>query len=154
MIEIFSATKDDIPTLIKLRFDFLESEYGQISHNDKQAFEQQMFTYFDEHLESGYFHASVAKLGSEIVSVAFLVIYDMPAAPAFPSGRAGTILNVLTYPAFQRQGYATKVMEHLFAFAKKRNVSSLRLNATAKGEALYESMGFEHTSHPAMTLSL
>jgi N-acetylglutamate synthase-like GNAT family acetyltransferase len=49
---------------------------------------------------------------------------------------------VLTRPEYRRKGLARQLMEDLISSAKRRGISTIKLDATDEGRPLYESLGF------------
>jgi GNAT superfamily N-acetyltransferase len=78
-----------------------------------------------------------------IVSTAFLVIFEKPANLSWPTGKTGMILNVLTYPQYRRMGYAINTMNLLIEKAKQQNLSYIELSASDLGKPLYKNLGFQ-----------
>lgn len=145
---------DDIETLIKLRIDYLIEDRGGISQEDKQMIETQLKIYFPRHLSDGTFIGVVAEDANKVVCVAYLAISEKPANPAFTTGKTGTLLNVLTYSEYRRQGIATKVIGKIIDEAKLCGISSIDLLATNDGKLLYEKLGFHELKYSAMNLKL
>lgn len=151
---IRKATIDDIELLVALRMDFLSEEFGDISGAQKEAIRLQLIPYFEKRLSDGTLRAIIAEEDGEVVSTAFLVLSELPASPAFVSGKIGTVLNVLTYPAYRRQGWAAKVLEAICGEARLAGVASVRLSATKAGEGLYRKLGFVVSKHLPMSMSV
>jgi len=80
---------------------------------------------------------SVASYGVEIdgqlIATATLVCYGQ---------RLGWIGMVLTHPDFRRRGLARELVSSVMEHAKKLGVQTVKLDATAEGQGLYESLGF------------
>ncbi len=151
---IRKVTIDDLETLIHLRFDYLAEDMDAISGKDKQLIEAQLRSYFPNHLVNQTFIGVVAEEDAKVMCAAFLTISERPANPLFINGKTGTLLNVLTYPQYRRQGLATKVIGRIIDEAKQCGVSSIDLFATDDGKVLYKRLGFCDTRHPAMRLKL
>ena len=69
----------------------------------------------------------------QLASTATLVCYDEQLA---------WLGMVLTKPAFQRRGFARMLVERALAAADERGIWTVKLDATAQGQPLYESLGF------------
>lgn len=136
------ATKGDIPQLIRLRFAYMEDDFGPLSENEKSCMEKQLPDYFGRKLEKELF-AFVARDGGKIVSVAFLLLIEMPANPNVPSGFCGELLNVFTQGEYRGKGLATALIKNLIAFAREKGLCRLDLSATDAGYGLYEKLGFK-----------
>lgn len=135
------ATADDIDALVKLRMDYLNETQGGITFDEEPIIASQLKTYFTGTIDKNFF-AVFAEIDGEIVSAAFLTVFDKPARPSFITGRTATLLNVLTYPEYRRKGLATQVVKMLIDEAKSLNVSYIELLATTAGKPLYEKLGF------------
>jgi Acetyltransferases len=72
--------------------------------------------------------------------------------PGNPTGEAGYVLNVVTEPGYRRRGYSRACLEALLDWYRRRGVLIVDLRATAAGEPLYRSLGFEHSSLPVLRL--
>lgn len=153
-LNIRKAGLKDIDLLLKVRFDYLVEAGGPLSESARQSLKEHMIPYFERHLADDTFIAIFAEDKDNVAAVAFLALSDMPASPSFPTGKIGTVLNVLTYNAYRRQGAATQVIERILAEAQTQNVRTVRLSATKAGEPLYQKIGFTNAKHQAMTISL
>jgi ribosomal protein S18 acetylase RimI-like enzyme len=147
---------EDVDKLIKLRFDYFAAENWEIASEQVSQFETTLYHYYANHIGDDFF-AVIAELDADIVSAAFMAIQEFPANPDFPSGKTGTILNVLTYSDYRRRGYATAVIGELVKIGREQNLSYIELVASEMGKPLYEKLGF-HASKPSdftpMKLSL
>lgn len=135
------ATADDIENLVKIRFDYFAAEAFTVSAEEKECIAAQLYDYFNNHLQIDFF-AALIEIDATLASTAFLAIAEKPANLSFPTGKTGTILNVFTYPPYQKRGYATKALQLLIAKAKQQNLSYLELSASKKGKPLYQKLGF------------
>lgn len=147
------ATLEDLNLLIKLRLDYMQDEFGSIAAETKAMICNQLESYLQQHLPDENFVAVLAEIDGTLASVAFLSLSHMPAGLNFPTGKIGTVLNVLTYPQYRRQGLATQVLGQTIEEAKQLKVSSIRLSATADGKDLYEKLGFVVTKYTSMSLT-
>ena len=153
-ITIRKAMSEDIELLIALRLDYLREDNGRLCKSDENLIRSQLNSYFSRHIESYDFFAILGEVDGEITGSAFLTVCEKPANLAFMNGKTGTVLNVLTYPKFRRQGVATMVISALIEEAKAMDVSQLDLYATAQGKPLYEKFGFAPACCTAMRLKL
>ncbi len=144
------ATNDDIELLVKVRFDFFAEENWDMTNEEKQSLQKELFLYYNRHLNKDFF-AAFAEIDGSIASVAFLVIIEKPANIFFPTGKVGLILNVLTYAEHRKKGCATKVLNALIEKAKEQKASFIELSASPTGKPLYEKLGFAYSERPNMT---
>ena len=141
-ISVRMATVNDIEKLITTRFDYFEAEKWEVSSELHSVIESNLQQYFTKHLNIDFFAALIEEK-SQIVSLAFLAISEKPANLSFPTGKIGTILNVLTYPEYRKKGCATKAICALIEEAKQQNLSYIELSASEAGKHLYHKLGFQ-----------
>ena len=153
-MEIIKATIEDIETLVKLRVDCMNMILGEMTNEQKASLENQMRSYVSRALPEGRFEAFMAKADGVIASAAFMVINERPASPHFLTGLTATVVNVMTYPEYRRQGFAASVLAAVIEEAKRRNITMLDLAATRAGQKLYETVGFEYPDYKLMRMYL
>ncbi|MDR1159049.1 MAG: GNAT family N-acetyltransferase [Syntrophomonadaceae bacterium] len=139
---IRKAGINDLELLIKLRFDFLHSLNEFVNAEEHRSLTTELTDYFRSYLNSADLVALLFELEKNVAGTAFLIISHKPAHPLFANGKTGTILNVLVYPPFRRQGIATQLIQRLLKEAKAKNVSLVDLHATPEGSTLYRKLGF------------
>lgn len=147
----------DINRLIKLRFDYFDTEEMEISNDKREMITSQLQQYYSNHLNLDFFATFIEDDNGTIVSAAFFVISEKPANLSWPTGKTGMFLNVLTYPEYRNKGYATTALNLLIEEAKKQNLSYIELSASELGKPLYKKLGFKENqpSHfTGMKLSL
>ncbi len=154
------ATHNDIPALVRLRFDFFDDDPRlAVTGNNRTLIAAQLERYYERHLNRDFFAALAYATGSsadggfidsgEIAAVSFLVLHEKPANYRFPTGITGEILNVFTYIEYRFNGYATAALKLLIDKAREENASVVELRATHSGKPVYEKLGFEdaHSTH-------
>ena len=124
------ATYSDIDTLIKVRFDYFAAEQWELSNDNRDLISSQLQQFYSKHLNLDFFAAFVEDDTGNVVSTAFLEIFEKPANLLWPTGKTGMILNVLTYPEYRRMGHATNTMNLLIEKAKQQNLSYVELSAS------------------------
>ena len=140
-MNVVKAGIEDIDTLVEMRLGYLTEDNGGIDGSDSEAIRRDLPGYFRLHLGRDL-HAYVIRNGRSIVSCAFLLIVEKPMSPAFINGRTGIVLNVYTFPACRRRGYARMIMKRLMEDAKEMELSVVELKSTQDGYDLYRSVGF------------
>lgn len=150
-MNIRMANHSDIEKLIKLRFDYFDMEKHEMPVDKRSIIESQLRQYYSKHLNHDFFAAFAEDDIGNIISAAFLVIYEKPANISWPTGKTGLILNVITYPEYRRMGYATNVMNFLIDEAKKHDLSYIELSASGMGLPLYKKLGFKEREHSRFT---
>lgn len=153
-MKVRMAAGGDIELLIRLRMDYLAEEYPDLSAESGQEILARLRPYFERNLADGTLLAAIAEEEGRAVSVAFLCIHERPPNPSFPTGRTGTLLNVLTDPGFRRRGMAFAVLTRLMEEARGIGVSSIDLSATPQGRPLYEKLGFQLSPYASMKIRL
>ena len=133
-MKIREITLDDIDLLVRLRFDFINMIGVELSDEQEAALKKQLNEYYRKHISLGDFVAFLAVGEEEVMAAAFMVINERPAGGAFITGITGTLLNVITYPAYRKKGYATLLIEALIQRARELNVTAIDLNATQMGK--------------------
>lgn len=73
------------------------------------------------------------KDGNRLLATTTLLCYEK---------RLAWLGMVLTHPDFQRRGFARRLVTAALALAEQRGVRTVKLDATAFGQPLYESLGF------------
>ena len=144
------AAPDDIDNYIRVRFDYFAAEGWTAADDMKADIRAQMTNYYKAHLNKD-FYAAFAEADGAVASTAFLTISEMPANIFTPTGKYGTILNVLTYSEHRRKGYSTRVLKLLIQKAKEENLSRLQLSASEMGKPVYERLGFKPSAKPGFT---
>ncbi len=151
---IRKATIEDIDALVQLRLDFFIQRHGSLSDHETTALQEQLSGYFTRHLPDDSIIAALAETEGQIAATAFLMVTEKPAGPAFLNGKFGTLINVMTYPEFRRQGLATRVINFLLDEARRLELSVVELTATEDGKPVYEKLGFSVEKNPLMRLPL
>ncbi|MCD8043015.1 MAG: GNAT family N-acetyltransferase [Tannerellaceae bacterium] len=143
----------EIDVLTELRFAFL-SEMSPVPEEEWETVKSQLRSYFERHISRDDFVAFGVSLSGEIVSCAFLIVDERPGSLSFPNGLAGTILNVFTYPEYQRRGFGLAIMEAVLNETRERGLSVLFLSSTEAGKRLYEKLGFKESEYTEMNLKI
>ena len=155
MVTYRKAAISDIDILIKIRLDYFNEDRDSLSEAEKFAVATQLKEYFPKHIGTDFI-AHIAETDNRLVASAFLVIAEIPANPAFITGKTGTILNVFTYPEYRKKGVATQLLKCIIEESKTLNLSYLELSATESGKPLYEKLGFQtkNSKYTEMKLQL
>ncbi|MGE5363409.1 MAG: GNAT family N-acetyltransferase [Bacteroidota bacterium] len=154
MINIYTASADNIPELINVRLEYLREDFAEMTEADEKTVVAQLNEYFPRHIGGNDFLAILAEDNGSIVASAFLLVSEKPANPFFYTGITGTILNVYTAPEYRRKGIATRVINALLDEARRMNISVVDLLATDDGKPLYETLGFTIPSNTYMRMQL
>lgn len=153
-MSIREITLADTELLIKLRLDFIRMTGAEMSPEQEKVLRVQLEGYYRKHIPIGDFIAFGVEEEEEVRAAAFMVVGERPAGMSFLSGVTGTILNVITYPAYRGRGYATLLVKELIRRAGELNVAAIDLNATRMGRKVYADLGFAPVEDTAMRLKL
>lgn len=141
-IEFCQADRLDIDELIRLRIAFIAEEAGSMDEHQQAILEEQLASYLERNIHDRLV-AFVAKDKGIIVSVAYLLIIEMPANLRLLNGLYGEVLNVFTEKAYRGRGLCTELLKNLMAYAKQKGLGCLDLSATAQGYSIYQRLGFK-----------
>ena len=144
----------DTDLFVKLRLDFLTASQKALNETEQGEIAESLKRYFTKHLEANDFIGMICEYNGNAVSVVYLLINEKPANASFLNGKAGTILNVYTYPEYRRNGISINILKRIIDEAKKQDVSVIDLLATQDGEKVYRKLGFTETEDKSMRLKL
>ena len=149
-----TTTEKDMELLVQLRMKYLLDQNEEETAQNQEQLDKNLYDYLEKAILREAFLAVVAEVDGKAVSTAFLSIAERPPRPGSSPNRVGTIYSVYTYPEYRRRGISTKVLQLLLQEAKKNNVATVDLNATAEGKPLYEKLGFKLPKYTYMKLKL
>ena len=135
------GTLDELDELIRLRRSLFEA----MGYEDPAVLAQTndaCRSYFKQQMPTSAFRVWVAESDGRLVASIGLVVHRVPPSPGNLTGRVGYIMNLVTDPAFRRQGIARALMEHVLNVLSAEGVLVATLHATSDGRPLYESLGF------------
>lgn len=135
------ATTEDIDTLVTLRFDYFKAERWELTPGQKDIIGTNLLSYYKRHLNLDFF-ASFIEEDGKLASVAFLAVAEKPANISYPTGQAGTILNVFTYQQYRNKGYAHDAVLALVEEAKRQGLTYLEFPTAELGDLLYKKLRF------------
>jgi GNAT superfamily N-acetyltransferase len=146
------ATVADADVLVRHRIGMF-SDMGVAM--DVAALEAAFRAWLMAMLPAGSYRAWVVETGAgEVVGGGGITILPWPPGPHYPGNRLAFVYNVYTDPAHRRRGLARLVMDAIHAWCREAGITSLALNASVDGLALYESMGYAESPSPMMFLSI
>ncbi|WP_432573912.1 GNAT family N-acetyltransferase [Kineococcus sp. SYSU DK005] len=155
-VPVRRATARDAPALVRLRVLMLQ-DMGVDTGGPEAPWRADAERFFHRRLaEPALFAAFVAddpELG--VVSCAVGACDEHAPSPRNTSGLHGHVSNVATDPRRRRRGLARACTTALLGwFTDHTPVTVVKLNTTARAEALYRSMGFEVPRDAALQLRL
>ena len=150
-ITIRTATRDDIPEILRLR----RAMYEDMDYHDPATLTAMVSiskAYLEKALADGSFRAWLASSGTRVVAGGAVIISPWPAHPYDLECRRATILNVYTDPEFRRRGIARRLMQTMIDWCRSQNFAAITLHASDAGRHLYESLGFEASNEMRLKL--
>jgi GNAT superfamily N-acetyltransferase len=140
------ATLDDLPTLLEMR----RAMFLDMGHKPDVIEEsvRQYTPWVSDRLASGevivWFMCDGD--GTPVGSVLAWFVAWLPGSGDYASHRV-YVANVYVRPDHRRKGLAHRLMETVIAEARARGLRTVFLHASEEGRALYESLGFQRTTH-------
>ena len=142
------ATLEDADVLVRHRVRMF-TEMGLAM--DVAALETAFRAWLTEMMPPGTYRAWVVETRDrQIVGGGGITVLPWPPGPRYSSGRLAFVYNVYTDAAHRRRGLARAVMDAIHAWCRNAGVTSIALNASRDGQALYDSMGYVESSSPMM----
>lgn len=136
------ATVEDIKELVRTRLIVLRVANKLSNDVDMSIVEQESYEYYKRALETGEHIAYLVYDNGRFTGAGGVSFYQVMPTYHNPSGKNAYIMNMYTAPEYRRQGVAFHTLDLLVKDAKKQGVSSITLEATDMGRALYEKYGF------------
>jgi GNAT superfamily N-acetyltransferase len=90
----------------------------------------------------------------DVVAGGGATIVPWPPGPQYLGNKLAFVYNVYTEPGHRRRGLSRLVMNAIHAWCRENGITSLALNASSDGRALYESIGYAVTPNPMMFCNL
>jgi len=150
-VTIREAAAPDIPEILRQR----RGMYEDMGHKDRESIEAMVSlcaVYLAKALPEGTFRAWLAEAEGRVLGGGAIVISPWPAHPYDLECRRATILNVYTYPQYRRQGIARQIMHTMMDRCRREGFARVTLHASAEGQHLYESLGFEASNEMKLKL--
>lgn len=135
------ASRDDIDELIRMRLAYMKDDFGSVSDDEEAGMRKQLPDYFNRKLGNDLI-AFVARDDKRIVSVAYLLIVEMPANSILLNGLYGDVLSVYTEPEYRGQGLCSQLIQNLIQYGRDRGLGRIDLMATDEGYPIYKKAGF------------
>lgn len=133
------ATKKDIPDLIEIRKRQLLDE-NQTPNID---LDQDIYNYFEKQFDSHRMIEWIVIDQGQIIATGALVLLQFLPSYTNKSGIKGYVTNMYTSPKYRGNKIATKILHKIVEEARKRNISTLILEASQMGKPVYQKFGFE-----------
>ena len=138
MIAYKTASKDDLPLLMKSRLEMLK-EVNSLSddHIFDKEFVQRSSSYFQNPDQT-----TVLAIDEDVIGCATMCYVDVMPTFDHPTGKRAHLMNVYTNPRYRGQGIASEMLDILLDEAKRKGVTEISLDATEAGRPLYKKFGF------------
>jgi GNAT superfamily N-acetyltransferase len=141
-MKIRQYTKEDIPQLIKMRFDFTAETYAT-NPDTYDDFEIECRAFLEETIESNRWYVWVADVEGLIVSHTFLEIIDTVPRPGRRKSPYGFITNVYTIPEYRSQGIGGKILKIINEWSKETGLTFLTVWPSEASTEFYRRHGFD-----------
>jgi GNAT superfamily N-acetyltransferase len=149
---IRAATLDDADVLVRHRVGMF-TDMGLTM--DVPRLETSFRAWLSALMPAGTYRAwLVESAGGQIVGGGGMTIVPWPPGPSYAGDRLAFVYNVYVDAAHRRHGLARLIMDAIHAFCRAEGITSVALNASRDGLALYQSMGYVESPNPMMFLSL
>lgn len=96
--------------------------------------------YLGEQTASGTLLTWVAETNGKVISTASILRYPIP--PRQGKTHEGSVINVVTHPAWRRKGIASEVMRALMDYVETSSLRRVWLRTTMAGRGVYTNVGF------------
>ena len=140
MINIRTATKDDIEYLMSSRLEML-----RVVNNlsEDYVYSDEMINESREYFLNGDHITVLAMDGDMVIGCASMSFIRIMPTFDHPTGKRAHLMNVYTRHEYRRRGIARKMVEILIDETWKRGATEISLDSTESGRPLYESLGFD-----------
>lgn len=142
MLETRNATVGDAELITRHR-KAMFADAGDAPESTLDAMSRSFEPWVRRMLGEGKYAGWITCDGDRPVASAGLLVLDW--APHFldPAGEhRGYVLNVFVEPEYRGRGLARALMKECMAEARRRGIRVVALHASAKGQPVYEKLGF------------
>lgn len=136
------ATIEDIEILTETRIEVLRAANKLSADVDMSEVKKYSYHYYQKALCDGSHIAYLVFDGNRCVGTGGVSFFQVMPTCHNPSGNKAYIMNIYTDPEYRRKGIAYKTLDLLIKDTKSKRISSISLEATDMGRALYEKYGF------------
>jgi GNAT superfamily N-acetyltransferase len=147
-----TATLDDVDTLVRHRVEMFTDMGVPL---DVPSLDAAFRTWLAAMMPAGTYRAWCVETGAgDIAAGGGIVTLPWPPGPRYMGDRLAFVYNVYTEPAHRRRGVGRLLMTAIHAWCRDAGITSMALNTSSDGRALYESMGYQVTPNPMMFLAI
>ena len=136
------ATIDDLEILTETRITVLRAANKLSDDVDMSVVKEESHRYYQDSLTNDTHVAYLVFDDNEFVGAGGISFFKVMPTYHNPTGQKAYIMNMYTKPEYRRNGIAYKTLDLLIAEAKRKNITSISLEATDMGRPLYEKYGF------------
>jgi ribosomal protein S18 acetylase RimI-like enzyme len=136
------ATKQDLPQLAALRWDFRNEDGHEKPIVSREAFLKACVEFLRQGLESGHQVYWLAENEGEIIAHIFAHRIDLVPRPCKLKDQFGYITNNYTKPAYRNQGIGSKLMAYVRKWAADEDYELLIVHPSDEAVSFYERAGF------------
>ena len=140
------AEEADLPALATNRWRLRTEEDGAPDGVDRAAFHRRCEAFLFEALCSGSWALWVAESEGRVVANAFVQVVPKVPRPGRLDDAIGYVTNVYVEPEHRGHGVGTELMQHVVAWARKRDLELLIVWPSERSRTLYARAGFRAES--------
>ena len=148
-----AATLDDLDVLVHHRIAMFTDMAIPLRED---ALASSFAAWLRETIPAGIYRAWVIEdtADARIVAGGGATVLPWPPGPRYMGDKLAFVYNVYVEPEHRRRGLARLVMQVIHDWCRAAGVTSVALNASADGLALYQSLGYAVTPNPMMFLAI
>ena len=136
------ATIDDLEILTETRITVLRAANKLSDDVNMSVVKEESYRYYQDALTNDSHVAYLVFDGDDFVGAGGISFFKVMPTFHNPTGQKAYIMNMFTKPEYRRKGIAYKTLDLLIAEAKRKDITSISLEATDMGRPLYEKYGF------------
>lgn len=141
------ATLNDLKFLVETRIVVLQAANKLDDSIDLTIIKENSYNYYKKALADGSHIAYLVFNNDIFVSAGGVSFFKVMPTYHNPTGYKAYIMNMYTDPNYRRQGIAFKVLDLLITASKLKGNSTISLEATDMGFALYKKYGFAESKN-------
>ena len=136
------ATIDDLEILTETRITVLRAANKLSDDVNMSVVKEESYRYYQDALTNDSHVAYLVFDDDEFVGAGGISFFKVMPTFHNPTGQKAYIMNMYTKPEYRRNGIAYKTLDLLIAEAKRKDFTTISLEATDMGRPLYKKYGF------------